>query len=88
MIERDGCTYEDILEFDKLAYKNKVVFVSKEMTEIKSAIHIPKANETINGKIQVKNLLEYRNKLVGKRDIDMFDYIKFFNEGIKKINRK
>ena len=83
MIERDGCTYEDILEFDKLAYKNKVVFVSKEMTEIKSAIHIPKDNETINGKIQVKNLLEYRNKLVGKRDIDMFDYIKFFNEGIK-----
>ena len=51
MIERDGCTYEDILEFDNLSYKNKVVFVSKEMPEIKSAIHIPKTNETINGKI-------------------------------------
>lgn len=88
MIERDGCTYEDILEFDNLSYKNKVVFVSKEMPEIKSAIHIPKANETINGKIQVKNLLGYRNKLVGKRDIDLFDYIKFFNEGIIQLNRK
>ena len=51
------------------------------MPEIKSAIHIPKANETINGKIQVKNLLEYRNKLIRKRDIDIFDYIKFLNEG-------
>ena len=88
MIERDGCTYEDILEFDKLSYKNKVVFVSKEMPEIKSAIHIPKANETINGKIQVKSLLGYRNILVGKRDIDLFDYIKFFNEGIIQLNRK
>ena len=88
MIERDGCTYEDILEFDKLSYKNKVVFVSKEMPEIKSAIHIPKANETINGKIQVKNLLGYRNILVGKRDIDIFDYIKFFNEGIIQLNKK
>ena len=78
MIERDGCTYEDILEFDKLPYKNKVVFVSKEMPEIKSAIHIPKANEIINGKIQVKDLLAYRSTLVGKRDID---YIKFLNEG-------
>lgn len=81
MIERDGCTYEDILEFDKLPYKNKVVFVSKEMPEIKSAIHIPKANEIINGKIQVKDLLGYRSTLVGKRDIDYFDYIKFLNEG-------
>ena len=88
MIERDGCTYEDILEFDKLSYKNKVVFVSKEMPEIKSAIHIPKSNETINDKIQVKNLLGYRNILVGKRDIDIFDYIKFFNEGIIQLNKK
>lgn len=88
MIERDGCTYEDILEFDKLSYKNKVVFVSKEMSEIKSAIHIPKSNETINDKIQVKNLLGYRNILVGKRDIDIFDYIKFFNEGIIQLNKK
>ena len=88
MIERDGCTYEDILEFDKLSYKNKVVFVSKEMPEIKSAIHIPKANEIINGKMQVKSLLRYRNILVGKRDIDIFDYIKFFNEGIIQLNRK
>lgn len=51
------------------------------MPEIKSAIHIPKANEIINGKIQVKDLLGYRSTLVGKRDIDYFDYIKFLNEG-------
>ena len=48
------------------------------MPEIKSAIHIPKTNEIINGKIQVKDLLGYRSTLVGKRDID---YIKFLNEG-------
>lgn len=31
MIERDGCTYQDLLEFDKLPYKNKVVFTKKNI---------------------------------------------------------
>ncbi|RFU64752.1 DUF1919 domain-containing protein [Peribacillus glennii] len=40
MTDRDGCSYEDLTEFDKLQCKNKVVFVNKPYKEIKSACYV------------------------------------------------
>lgn len=38
--DRDGCTEQDIVEFDNLPYKNKVIFVNKPHPNIKSAVYI------------------------------------------------
>ena len=37
--DRDGCTYEDLVEFDLLPY-NKVVFTNKPYPELKSSFYI------------------------------------------------
>ena len=34
LVERDGCTYDDLLQFDKLPFKHKVALVHKEYPEI------------------------------------------------------
>ena len=41
MVMRDGATQQDVEAFDKLPYKNKVVFVNKPMPQLKSAYFIP-----------------------------------------------
>lgn len=40
MCERDGCTYDNLKEFDKLPYKNKVVFTHIKYPQIKSSYYI------------------------------------------------
>lgn len=39
MTDRDGCTYEDMINFDKLSYK-KIIFTNKPYPEIKSSYYI------------------------------------------------
>lgn len=79
MSERDGCTYQDVIEFDNLPYKNKVIFVHKQMPEIKSAYYIrnTELKNDINNKII--SLTEYKGRYTGKRYIDDFDYVDFLN---------
>ena len=80
MSERDGCTYEDLLEFDKLEYKHKIVFVHKEMPEIKSACYI-KGTESKDGDKMNKIIVltAYKGPFTGKRFVDDWDYVDFFN---------
>lgn len=84
MCERDGCTYEDICEFDKLPYENKVIFVHKNMPEIKSAYYIE--GTELNGKDGqwIKPLTSYVGRMTGLRHIDRFDYVGFFNKNARE----
>jgi len=75
---------EDIIRrFDKLPYKNKVIFV-EEPSEYKSAYYIKgyKLYKKIMKKLKPKmvpNLFKNQNCLTGKRFIDQFDYVSFIN---------
>lgn len=73
--ERDGCTYEDLLAFDALPIKNKVVFTKQEYPEVKSAYYIT-GFENMN---EVGFLFDYMPKKFGKKYYDQFDYVKWFN---------
>ena len=75
MCERDGCEKEDILAFDKLNFKNKVVFTQKPMTEISCGYYIPGSEDGS----QVMDLCKYKSKVTRKRWIDDFDYVSFLN---------
>ncbi len=74
MTDRDGCTYDDIKEFDKLTYKNKVIFTNKKYEEIKSSYYI----KGFEDKESVGVLIWYKNRF-GKRYIDDFDYVRWLN---------
>lgn len=76
MTERDGCTYDDLVAFDALPYQNKVVFVSRPMPEIASSFFDPLFPVT-DGELGV--LTDYTSKLSGRRFLDSFDCVGFFN---------
>lgn len=81
MTERDGCTYDDLVAFDELPLRNKVVFVSKPMPEIASSFYDP-SFPVVGGELDV--LSNYVSKLSGRRYLDAFDYVSFFNgNGLK-----
>lgn len=77
MIERDGCTYKDLINFDKLPYEHKVIFTKKEYPEIKSSIVLPNSYDINND--EVNNLLVYKSKFSILRILDEYDYVSFFN---------
>ena len=78
--DRDGTTYEELKEFDELPYKNKVVFTHVPHPEIKSAFYIQGFEE---GEC-VGNLINWKPHKYGKRYYDDFDFVSWFNNGVKK----
>lgn len=74
MSERDGCTYEDLKNFDQLPYRNKIVFTHKPYPGIASSYYI-KGFEQDNECGVVLNFCE----LDGQRFYDQFDFISWLN---------
>lgn len=68
-------TDEDMLQrFDRLPQKNKVAFTEKEFPRYKSAF-------CIHGYDEGLGVLTQFDGLRGRRKIDQFNYVKWFNEG-------
>ena len=77
MTDRDGCTYQDLREFDALPYEHKVVFTHVPYEEIQSAIYIP----GFESSSCVGVCSSFVNGHTGRKWYDAFDYVKWFNEG-------
>lgn len=73
--DRDGCTKEDLLAFDKLPYANKAVFINHINPSIKSAVYIPGFEQEES----VGVCIEYVSKWSIYKHYDAFDYVKWFN---------
>ena len=71
MTDRDGCTLEDLKEFDNLPYRNKIVFTHLPYKDIQSAFYIKgfEKDECVG------MCFEYINKFSGKKRYDSFDYV-------------
>lgn len=76
LTESDGCTYENLRDFDNLPYKNKVALVHKPYSEIKCSFYI----HGFENQSGLGNLLEYENPYTWRRWIDQFDYVGWFNQ--------
>ena len=71
-----GGTDEELLaRFDAIPFRNKVAFTEKEFPQYKSAFYIRGYEE--NG----ITILTWFDNLLGRRVVDQFDYVKWFNEG-------
>lgn len=75
MTERNGCTYNDIKEFDNLPYKNKVIFTQKPYNEFKSAVYI----RGFEDKDEIGVLSDWKHGFWKRRFLDDFDYVSFLN---------
>lgn len=75
MTDRDGCTYQNLQEFDRLPFKNKVVFTHKPYPEFASAFYVT----GFEHEKQVGDLFEYVG-LEGRKFYDQFDYVSWFNQ--------
>lgn len=77
MTDKDGAQgidYEDLVAFDQLPFKNKVVFTHKPYPELKSAIYI-RGFENQN---QVGDIFTFSG-WDGMKYYDQFDYVSWFN---------
>ena len=74
--DRDNCSETDLLEFDKLPYKKKVVFTHKPYSNIKSAYYI----KGFENDSEVGVLSDFRNDKIGVRYLDEFDFRKLIDE--------
>ena len=75
--DRYHCTYEIMAEFDKLPYKNKVLFTNKKDTGFKSCFYISGFDQEES----VGICSEFMKDKPWLRYLDQFDYVKWFNEG-------
>ena len=87
MSERDGCTEEDLKNFDALANPHKVVFVHRPMPHIQSAYYLPGTEIAGNSFHRIVGLTGY-DRWNAHRFIDKFDYVEFFNSGIRQLAPK
>lgn len=72
LVERDGCTYEDLLRFDSLPIVHKVALVHKRYPAIKSSFVINYPGEDgLLGQI-----IDYQGHF-GKRYYDQFEWKQF-----------
>ena len=75
--DRSGCTQKDLVDFDNLPYRNKVVFTHVPHPEIKSAVYIRGyENEEKVGVLSDFENNEYRVK----RIYDQFDMVGWLNK--------
>ncbi len=78
MTDKDGAqgiAYEDLVAFDRLPFKNKVVFTHKPYPELQSAFYI-KGFENQN---QVGDIFTFSG-WNGVKYYDQFNYVKWFNQ--------
>lgn len=78
LIERDGCTYNDLKQFDSLPLDNKLMIVHKDYPEFKSCWTCPESDT-----LQEVPDLTRKVSWHGKRGYDIFDWVNWFNTSIK-----
>lgn len=75
-IDGDKASYSSLKEFDKLPYKNKVIFTNKDYPEIKSSYKI----NGFEDKDEVGVLIYFKKSFFIRRYLDDFDYVSFLNK--------
>lgn len=73
LVERDGCTLDDLIAFDALPYK-KVALTRKTYPMLKSSFQIKGYEQ----ECEVGHIMDFKG-LFGSRPYDQFDWVSFLN---------
>lgn len=76
MTDNNGCTYEQVVMFDKLPYKNKVILTNRNYKDISSAVYM----KSFEYAQEVGILSDWKPGFWKRRWIDDFDYVSFLNQ--------
>lgn len=75
LTEREGCSIEDMIKFDNLPIKNKVIFTHKKYPFLKSSFYIRGFEK--QGEIRLS--MHYPKSYSIKRYVDQFDFVDWVN---------
>lgn len=73
--EKDGCTYETIRNFERLPFKNKVIFTHIQYPEFSSAFYI----KGFDGQTELGVITNFKRQVLKRRYLDDFDYVACLN---------
>ena len=76
MTQTDDCTDEMVHEFGKIPVQNKVIFTAREFPDVPCAVYLRGTDIDNNSII---DLCQYKSRFTGRRYLDDFDYVAFFN---------
>jgi uncharacterized protein (DUF1919 family) len=79
LVQRDGCTLNDMVNFDNLSMPNKVILSAQQNSECKSAHYVKYFGE----ENELGNVLEFKNSFSGQRIMYEFDFIDWINQFTK-----
>ena len=74
--EQEDCTVDLIEQFDRLPFKNKVVFTYRQYKHLKSAVWVKEFKDNPLG---VHMFLGFKNHFSSQRRYDVFDFVSWFN---------
>lgn len=77
--DQEGCTKADLVRFDGLPIKNKVVFTHKYYPDIFSSFYIKGFEEQES----VGDCFDFEQNSIGIKKYDQFDYVSWFNKGME-----
>lgn len=75
LVERDGCTYDNLLEFSSMPFKNKIALTHLKYTDISCSYQI-KGYEKSK---ELGNVMGYAG-MFGAKVYDQFNWVKFLNK--------
>ena len=75
MNDRNDCSEKIIADFDRLNYKNKVIFTHKKYSSLKSSYYI----SGYDNKKEVGIMTKFLHPFSIKRNYDKFDWVKWLN---------
>lgn len=74
LIEREGCTYEDLLRFDNLSFGHKIALTHRDYNDIKCSYKVPGYENS-----KEVGILTDWDGFMGKRLYDCFDWVNWLN---------
>jgi uncharacterized protein (DUF1919 family) len=76
LVERDGCSIEDLTKFDSLGVSHKISLTKEPYKGLRHSFHI----KNFEDKDELGNLLDFENRFSGKRLMYAFNFIKWLND--------
>lgn len=75
MVERDGCSSQDLIDFDSLPLTNKVALTRLKNYDLNSAFHI----KGYEDKKELGNIMFFKG-ILGKKIYDQYDWLSFLKK--------
>lgn len=75
LVDKDGCNNSDLKQFERLPYRNKVIFSNRPHQELRNAFYI----KGFENQESIGDCFSFVPNMIGRKYYDQFDYVEWFN---------